>query len=342
MIYRDGFIGKTMVKRFMVKGVTRDKEYDLTKGTEGSKIIYFTANQNGEAEVVHVILKPKARLKILKFEYDFSELAIKGRSSNGNTLTKHAVRKISLKEDGASTLGARKIWFDNAVNRLNTDERGDLLGDFEDEDRILVIYKHGVARIYHAKITTHFEDDILLIEKYNPKKIFSVVYLHGELNQYYVKRFQIEETDKPLDFIEQDNESKLIQLSDDYRPQIEVLFKKGKNEEDNKTEIHALEEFITVKGLKARGKRLTTKEVKNINLIEALPYEEKEELPKLEEDEDLPKIEEKKNIEENKDEVEFEIIIPEEEKEQEIEDKIEKKKDDNSDFEPHQGQLFFD
>jgi len=335
MIYRDGFVGKTMVKRFMVKGITRDKEYDLTKGTEGSKVLYFTANPNGEAEVVNVVLKPKARLKILKFEYDFSELAIKGRSSNGNTLTKHAVRRISLKEDGVSTLGARKIWFDEAVKRLNTDGRGELLGDFEDNDRILVLYECGIARLYQSKITTHFDDDILSIEKYNPKKIYSVVYIHGELKQYYVKRFQIENTDKALEFLEQDNESKLIQLSDDYKPQIEIVFKKEKNDKESKKEKHALADFIAVKGIKARGKRLTTKPVKNINLLEALPYEEEAEIIEF-------SIEEKKeSVEKSTNEVEFEIIVPEEEtkKEMKEETKDERKKTDSR---PQQGELFFD
>jgi topoisomerase-4 subunit A len=340
MVYRDGFAGKVMVKRFMIKGVTRDKEYDLTKGKEGSKVLYFTANPNGEAEVVKVLLKPKPRLRQLNFEYDFSELAIKGRSSQGNILTKHTVRKISLKEDGVSTLGARKIWFDDAVNRLNSDERGSFLGEFDDEDKIIVLYKQGIMRLYQAKLTTHFEDDILIIEKYNPKKIYSLVYFNGELKQYYLKRFQAEDTDKPQVFMDAEDNSKLIQLSDDYRPQIEVITKNAKGEKDS--EIVNVEEFIAVKSYKARGKRLTTKDVKAVNLLDPLEYQEDISVEEnLEAEEAINQEEETASSKEET----TESVSKEKAKElheKEESKAIEEEKLDDSEKNAQQGQLFFD
>ncbi len=338
MVYRDGFAGNIMVKRFMVKGVTRDKEYDLTKGKEGSKVLYFTANPNGEAEIIKVLLKPKPRLRQLNFEYDFSELAIKGRSSQGNILSKHAVRKISLKEDGVSTLGARKIWFDDAVNRLNSDERGKYLGEFDDDDKIIVLYKQGVLRLYQAKLTTHFDDDILIIEKYNPKKIYSVVYFHGELQQYYLKRFQAENTDKPQVFLDAEDDSKLIQLSDDFRPQIEVVTKNAKGEKDS--EIVNVEEFIAVKSIKARGKRLTTKNISTVKLLEPLEYEE--EITSQEEEETSEGAASQEVLPSSAESEKEDKEDEDEEEKDKKEDKTPTQKLDDNDTSAQQGQLFFD
>ncbi|MEJ2170201.1 MAG: hypothetical protein P8X90_32270, partial [Desulfobacterales bacterium] len=195
VIYRDGKSGNHYMKRFFVTGVTRDKEYNVTLGTRGSRVVYFSANPNGESEVLKIILKPKPRIKKLNFEVDLGELAIKGRQSMGNILTKNEVHKISLKEKGYSTLGGRKIWFDQDVLRLNADNRGKYLGEFSDDDMILVIYKKGEYQLYNYDLSNHFEQDILSIEKYDPGKIMSVVYFDAEQDFYYVKRFEIEEAE---------------------------------------------------------------------------------------------------------------------------------------------------
>lgn len=279
MIYQDGKTGPSMMKRFAVTSITRDKEYPLTKGTAGSSVLWFTANPNGEAETVLIKLKPKANVRKLKFELDFSELAIKGRGAGGNRVTKYPIAKIELKEKGVSTLAARKIWFDDTVQRLNTDERGEYLGAFKADDKILTIMQSGEYQLTGFDLFTKFEEDMIVLEKWNPEKPVSAVYFDGEKEQYFVKRFLIEPTDKKTSFISEHENSQLEIVSTDWLPQIEITFSKVKgNQRDNETV--ALEEFIAVKGLKALGNRLTTYKVKNIDLLEPLPYEE----PEVEED----------------------------------------------------------
>jgi topoisomerase IV subunit A len=269
LIYHDGNTGPYYVKRFAVTSITRDKEYPLTKGKAGSKIAYLTVNPNGEAEVVQVILRAKPKLKKLKFELDFSEVAIKGRGASGNILTKNAVNKIFKKEEGISTLGARKIWFDDTVQRLNTDERGELLGEFYPDDKILTIYQSGHYKLVSNSLENHFDDDLILIEKWKKNKPISVVYFDGEKGQYLVKRFLVEDTDKKTLFITEHPQSYLEIVSADWKPQIAINFGK-----DITPEVLNIEEFIAIKGLKAIGNRLTSKKFKSVDLMEPLPFEE--------------------------------------------------------------------
>ena len=280
IVYQDGKDGSLLAKRCAISGLTRDKEYNLTRGTPGSKIVYFSANPNGEAEVIKVHHKPKARLKKLVFEFDFGQMNIKGKSSMGNILTKNAVQKISLKEKGLSTLGGRKIWFDDAVFRLNVDGRGLFLGEFSADDKILVITKNGFFRNTGFDLSNHFEDNILIIEKFKPGKVYSVIYWDAEQKFYYVKRFVIEESEKPQCFINEDPESKLVSLTEVEYPRFEIRFG-GKNK-DRGNEIIEVSEFIGVKSYKAKGKRITSYMVENIKEIEpvvkkevSVPLEEK-------------------------------------------------------------------
>ena len=281
IVYQDGKDGPLFIKRCAVTGLTRDKEYNLTRGTPGSKIIYFSANPNGEGEVIKVHHKPKARLKKLVFEFDFGQLAIKGKSSMGNILTKNAVQKISLKEKGLSTLGGRKIWFDDAVFRLNVDGRGLYLGEFSADDKILVITKIGFFRITGFDLSNHFEDNILIIEKYRPGIVYSAIYWDAEQKFYYVKRFTIEESEKPLCFINEDPESKLISLTEVEYPRFEIIF--GGKHKTRENEIIEVAEFIGVKSYKAKGKRLSSFMVENIQEIE--PVVKKEAASTLEQEE---------------------------------------------------------
>jgi topoisomerase-4 subunit A len=282
IVYQDGKDGPLLAKRCAISGLTRDKEYTLTRGTPGSKIIYLSVNPNGEAEVIKVHHKPKARLKKLVFEFDFGQMAIKGKSSMGNILTKNAVHKVALKEKGLSTLGGRKIWFDDAVFRLNDDGRGPYLGEFSSDDKILVVTKNGFFRIAGFDLSNHFEDNILIIEKFRPGKVYSVVYWDAEQKFYYVKRFTVEESEKPQCFINEDPDSKLISLTEVEYPRFEIRFG-GKNK-DRENEIVEVAEFIGVKSFKAKGKRLTSYVVDNIQEIEpvvikevVVPLEEKPE-----------------------------------------------------------------
>ena len=274
IVYQDGKDGPLLAKRCAISGLTRDKEYNLTRGKQGSKIVYLSANPNGEAEVINVHHKPKARLKKLMFEFDFGQMNIKGKSSMGNILTKNAVHKISLKEKGLSTLGGRKIWFDDAVFRLNVDGRGPFLGEFSADDKILVITKNGYFRITGFDLSNHFEDNILIIEKFRPGKVYSVIYWDADQKFYYVKRFIIEESEKPQCFINENPESKLISLTEVEYPRFEIYFG-GKNKgRDN--EIIEVAEFIGVKSYKAKGKRMTSYMVENIQEIEPIIKKEVE------------------------------------------------------------------
>ncbi len=275
IVYQDGKDGPLLAKRCSISGLTRDKEYTLTRGTSGSKIVYFSANPNGEAEVIKVHHKPKARLKKLVFEFDFGQMAIKGKSSMGNILTKNAVHKISLKEKGLSTLGGRKIWFDDAVLRLNVDGRGMYLGEFSADDKIQVITKNGYFRVPGFDLSNHFEDNLLSIEKYHQGKVYSAIYWDAEQKFYYLKRFIIEESERPLCFINEDPESKLLSLTEVEYPRFEIHF--GGKHKDRDNEIIEVVEFIGVKSYKAKGKRMTSYMVENIQEIE--PVIKKESSP---------------------------------------------------------------
>ena len=275
MVYRDGRQGKYYVKRFAVKGVTRDKEYVLTRGTKDSKVVYFSANPNGEAEVIRVNLRPKPKMKKTHFDFDFKELAIKGRSSQGNILSKTPVRNIVKREEGVSTLGALDIWYDETVRRLNTDERGKYLGAFKGDDKILTMMSSGAFKLTGYDLATHFDDDMVLIEKFDPRKIITAVYFDGAQGQYYVKRFSIDTgsvADRKYLFIPESKGSRLVLFSLDYLPRLEVELK-SKSGNEVVSEIVLPADFIGVKSFRAKGKRLTSKEVKKLKWLSPLPYE---------------------------------------------------------------------
>jgi len=265
ILYRDGRTGPAMMKRTAITGITRDREYNLTRGTENSKILYLSVNPNGEAEVVKVYLKPKPRLRQTILELDFAGIAIKGRSARGNIFTRHSVQKVVMKEKGESTLGGRKVWFDHDVLRLNYDGRGAYLGEFSGGDRILVVTREGTFFTCSFDPSNHFEDNILLIEKFNAKKVYSAVYYDAGQEYYYVKRFSMEPAEKPLSFIGEHAESKLVSLMEVEYPRLEIQFG-GKNK-NREPEIIEVAEFIGVKSYRARGKRLTTFSVENIREI---------------------------------------------------------------------------
>ena len=270
LIYRDGKQGNTYMKRFPVKSITRDKEYDLASGNKGSKILHFTANPNGEAEVVSVILKSQAKTRKLKFDVDFTDLAIKGRGSKGNLVSKHPVSKVDLKSKGVSTLAAQKIWFDDTVQRLNIDGRGELLGEFAGDDKILVISQSGEYQLLGFDLSTHFPEDMIVLEKLDAKKPVSAIYWDGAKSKYYVKRFLVEPSDKKVSFISDSNGSYLEVVSTDCLPVAEIEFVKERNKDQRPNLKINFEEFISVKGLKAQGNRLTTYKVKTINMLASL------------------------------------------------------------------------
>ena len=286
MIYSDGLFGTAMVKRFAIGGVTRDKEYVLTKGKQGSKVLYLTSNPNGEAEKVRVFLKQKAKLKKTQFDFDFSTLAIKGRASMGNILSRNPVRKVELCQKGVSTLSAINIYFDDIVTRLNTEERGVLLGSFKEDDKILTVYGEGYYKIVGFDLSTHFEDNLLIIKKFNKNKILTAVYYHSKEDKYIIKRFNPDNTPKKIEFIPQEKNVKLIGVSIDYLPQIEVTYYK-KNPKELEHEIVNCAEFVEVMGVKAKGKRLNFGTIKNVKFIEPLPYDEPEEEEEVAEVEDV-------------------------------------------------------
>lgn len=273
MIYRDGKSGPSFIKRFNVSGVTRDKEYDLTQEKAGSQVLYFSANPNGEAETVTILLRQVGSVKKLKWDVDFAEIMIKGRASKGNTVSKYPIKKIELKEKGISTLRPRKVWFDDTVQRLNVDGRGELLGEFRPNDRLLIINQSGKVKTIIPELTTHFDEDMIVLEKWHPKKPISAIYYDGEKERYFIKRFLIENENKEETFITEHEKSQLEIVSTDWRPVAEVIFAKHKGiQKDNQTVD--LEQFIAVKGIKAIGNQLTTDKIKQINLLEPLPYEE--------------------------------------------------------------------
>ncbi|MGB4414163.1 MAG: DNA gyrase/topoisomerase IV subunit A [Paludibacter sp.] len=269
-VYRDGKTGPYYIKRFAVNGITRDKEYDITQGTAGSRVIYFTVNPNGEAEVIRVTLKPKPRLNKLVFEKNFSEIAIKGRQSLGNILTKNDIHKIALKQKGGSTLGGRQVWFDRDVLRLNYDSRGEYLGEFLSEDLILVVSSKGEYYTSNFDLSNHYEKDIMIIEKFDSNKVWSVALYDAEQKYYYLKRFQLEPSQKKQNFLGDNPESRLMLMSDVDYPRFEVVF--GGNDAFREALVVDVEEFIGVKSFKAKGKRLTTFEVEAINELEPVRF----------------------------------------------------------------------
>ena len=276
MMYRDGKNGSTFIKRFNVSGVTRDKFYDLTQENAGSMVLYFSANPNGEAEVVTILLRQVGSVKKLKWDVDFSDIAIKGRASRGNTVSKYPIKKIELKEKGISTLRPRKVWFDDTVQRLNVDGRGELLGEFKPNDRLLIINQSGKLKTIIPELTTHFDEDMIVLEKWNPKKPISTIYYDGEKERYFVKRFLVENENKEELFITEHEKSQLEIVSTDWRPMAEIVYTKVKGvQKDNQT--IDMEQFIAVKGIKAIGNQLTTDKLKQVNLLESLPFEEPEE-----------------------------------------------------------------
>lgn len=266
VIYRDGKVGCNYIKRFAITGVTRDKEYDVTRGTEGSRILYFSANPNGEAETVKVILKPKPRQKLLVFEKDFSTIAIKGRGSMGNILTKADVHKITLKQKGSSTLGGRMVWFDWDVLRLNYDGRGEELGEFQSDDLILVILRNGDFYTTNFDLSNHYESDIQSIEKFDSNKVWTAALYDADQKYPYLKRFQLEAGSKKQNFLGDNPKSRLLLLTDEAYPRIEVVF--GGHDAFREPLVVDAEEFIGVKGFKAKGKRISTFEVETINELE--------------------------------------------------------------------------
>ncbi len=270
VVYFDGNSGKVMMKRAPVTGITRDKQYNIGKEHKHTRILYFSANLNGEAEIIKVYLRPRPRLKNPIFEFDFAELAIKGRGILGNILTRFSVQKIVMKEKGISTLGGRKIWFDEDVMRLNVDARGIFLGEYSGDDEILFVTKSGHFRTTNFDLSNHFEDDLQIIEKFRPGKIWSAAYFDAEQNYYYLKRFHIEPGVKATRFIGDHPESRLIRITEVEYPRLELKFG-GKNKDRN-PEIIEVAEFIGIKSWKAKGKRLSKYEVKVIE--ELAPPEE--------------------------------------------------------------------
>lgn len=298
-VYLDGKSGRSMVKRFQVLGITRDKEYDVTKGDKGSKVAYFTPNPNGEAEVVTVFLTSGSKAKKKVFDFDFSTIEIKGRSAQGNILTKYPVRKIQLKEAGKSTLGGLNIWYDDSIGRLNTDGRGQHLGNFMPEDKVIAFYNDGSYELTSFELTNRFEyNQILAIEKFAPEAVISAVYIDGKTKNYFAKRFEIETSTigKKFSFISEEKGSKLLLVSTDPSPAFEITYRK-KGSKENEQDIIVFEEFIDVKGWKAVGNKLGYPDIKKIEWKES-PGTKEEEVEVPDADEATGTGEEKEDVSE--------------------------------------------
>ncbi|ARS41089.1 DNA topoisomerase IV [Sphingobacteriaceae bacterium GW460-11-11-14-LB5] len=287
MIYKDGASGTSYIKRFAVVGVTRDKEYDLTKGSKGSKVLYFTANPNGEAEVVNVALKPHSKLRKLQFDQDFAEVAIKGRGSQGNIISKYPVKKIILKSKGVSTLSGLKIWYDDLLKRLNVDGRGKYLGEFDGDDRILQVHKDGYYELSSFELSNHFDDGLILIQKFDPERIFAAVHFEGKAQNYFIKRFafELQSVGRKTIFISEEQKSRLLFLTSNPAAKIIVDVLKGKTQIPETLDL-TLAELIDVKGLKANGNRLSPHDVQKVVLEEPEVAIEEPEETTIEESED--------------------------------------------------------
>ena len=283
MIYREGREGPYYMKRFSVTGVTRNTDYKLASDKKGSEMLYFTANPNGEAEIVSVLLKPNARVRKNKIDIDFSDLAIKGRDSKGNLVTKYAVKKVDMKEEGVSTLAPRKIWFDDSVRRLNADGRGSLLGNFKGDDKILTINSQGEAKLVSFDLMNRFDDDYLILEKWNPEQPITCIYFDGEKDKYFVKRFLLEATSNVQSFFTNDHPKSFLEFVTTHSGAIaEIVFPKIKDKQKDPETVD-LDEFIAVKGIKAIGNQLTKDKIKTINITIPEPPEIIDEEPEQEE-----------------------------------------------------------
>ncbi len=272
MIYRDGDKGFNYIKRFAVSGVTRDKLYALSSSKKPSLVKYFSANPNGEAEKITINLRQNAKIKKLKWDVDFSDVMIKGRGTRGNILTKNTIKNVELKEKGVSTLKPRKIWFDETVQKLNVDGRGELLGEFRGGDKILVVSQNGSLKIILPELSTHFNDDMIVLEKWIPKKPISAIYFDGKKEKYFAKRFLVENKNKEEVFISKNKGSFLELISTDWRPVFELVFIKLRNKNQRPNQRIVFEEFISVKGIKAQGNQLTPHKIKQVNTLESLEY----------------------------------------------------------------------
>ncbi len=301
-VYRDGKEGTCYIKRFAVTGIVRDREYDLTQGTPDSRVVYFTANPNGEAEVIKVTLKPNPRIRRIIFEEDFSKISIKGRQAMGNILTRNPVHKIALKQRGGSTLGGRQVWYDRDVMRLNYDGRGEYLGEFHSEDRILVVLNNGDFYMTNFDLNNHYESDIRIIEKFNPSKVWTAALYDADQQNYpYLKRFLMEATARKQNFLGENKESRLILLTDEVYPRLEVIF--GGHDSFREALIIEADEFIAVKGFKAKGKRLTNYTLDTINELEPTRQPEP-----VDEGNDEDSNEEPENLDPDRDKSEGDII----------------------------------
>ena len=282
LIYKDGQSGTSFIKRFAVTSITRDRAYELTTGSKNSKVLYFSANPNGEAEIVTINLRQVGSIKKLKWDIDFAEIIIKGRNSRGNVVSKYSVKRIDLKEKGVSTLKPRKIWYDDTVKRLNVDGRGDLIGEFRGEDRLLIINQEGIVKTILPELSSHFDNSMIVIEKWVPKKPITVIHYDGEKEKYFLKRFLIENENKAECVISDHNQSFMELVSTDWKPMLQIIFAKerGKDRRED-LEINA-EDFISIKGIKASGNQLTPYKVNQVNALEPIPYEPPEVKPAIE------------------------------------------------------------
>ena len=307
LIYRDGKKGTSYIKRFFVTGITRDKVYDLTRGTKDSKILYFTLNPNGEAETVNVILRQTGSIKKLKWELDFADLVIKGRGSKGNIVSKYTINKIEFKEHGLSTLKPRKIWFDETVQRLNVDSRGELLGEFKSDDKLLIILQNGILKTIKPDVNMHFPDNMVSLEKWIPEKPISAVYYNGIKERYFVKRFLAGQQNNDQKFIPDGSKIQLEMISTDWKPVIELSFSKtAKASREN--EIKNIEDLISIKGIKAIGNQLSSFKIKNIDQLDPIEYSppEKQTLSEMEvESEEILVKNDEKKLNEGQTELEF-------------------------------------
>ncbi len=305
MVYKEGRGGASYVKRFSVTSITRDRMYSLTGDKAGSQVLYFSANPNGEAEVVTVLLRQMGAIKKLKWDLDFADVMIKGRDAKGNIVTKYAVKRIELKEKGLSTLKPRKIWFDDTVQRLNVDERGELLGEFTSEDRLLIITQKGLVKTPIPELTMHFDADMVVLEKWIPEKPITAIYWEGEKELFYVKRFLVENPEKEENILTDHPKTYLEAVFTDYRPVAELVFAKKRGKERKSNQTIDLENFIGVKGISAMGNQLTRDKVLEINVLDPLPYDPPEkkdpaQMEVVEEDVVLPDEEQKEEAPDKK------------------------------------------
>ena len=295
MVYRDGDKGFNYIKRFAVSGVTRDKLYALSSSKKPSLVKYFSANPNGEAEKITINLRQNAKIKKLKWDVDFSDVMIKGRGTRGNILTKNTIKNVELKEKGVSTLKPRKIWFDETVQKLNVDGRGELLGEFRGDDKILVVSQNGSLKIIQPELSTHFNDDMIVLEKWIPKKPISAIYFDGKKEKYFAKRFLAENKNKEEVFISENKGSFLELISTDWKPVFELVFIKLRNKDQRPNQRIVFEEFISVKGIKAQGNQLTPHKIKQVNTLESLEYRPEDGESKDENDPTLNEVKEDEN-----------------------------------------------